>query len=248
MQHYRFAQLGRQLGIALTLASCSSLANAGLMIDSINVKMTNTTFSARSSEERREIDNARAFDNARSAFDSSFSEQGFCDLSLDALVNVTAQQTCGGTKRNYGAQYTITGTNIGVTEFEFGLDWGRGGFISFASESGTDIVRRTDDVWWSRNWNNSDVIGYSFAEQGDFTLTLLGFEGCCDGINSVQYRSAAPRSQRAFSNRSLVGPQIEPLEWQALSVNSSSTSQVPVPGSLSLLALGAGLLLRRRRG
>lgn len=238
----------RQFGLACALASCSSMASAGLMIDSITVKMTNTSFSARSTNQLSEENNAVAFDNARSAFDNSFGQQSFCDRSLDALVDVTARQTCGGSKRDYGAQYTITGTNTGITDFQFGLDWGRGGFISFESDGAEgDLLRQTNDVWWSRNWGNGDVINYRFDQLGDFTLTLLGFEGCCDGVNSVRYRSAAFDDIASLSPGSnAVSPvrQNTPVEWTILSVNAS---EVPVPGSLALIALGAGLLLRRRR-
>lgn len=244
----RYIRTFRKLTVAAGLVTCSTLANAGLLIDSINVQMTNTTFSARSAAERQENDNARAFDNARSAFNRSFSEQGFCDQALDALIDVTARQTCGGSKRNYGALFTITGTNTGVTNFEFGLDWGRGGFISFDGANGSDLIRRTDDVWWSRNWGNRDVIDYRLDQQGEFTLTMLGFEGCCDGINSVRYRNTPIGNglpgESNTNNIVFPQPQDTSLEWQTLAINSSS--EIPVPGSMALLALGSGLLFRRR--
>ncbi|EED32109.1 PEP-CTERM putative exosortase interaction domain protein [gamma proteobacterium NOR5-3] len=218
----------------LTLATCSSLASAGLVIDSINVQMVSTTFTARhlggTDEER--------YTAALNAFESS--EGSVCSQDLGALEGVSYSGTCGGGKRNYGALYTITGSLSGGAEFQFGLDWGRGGFI-FADSAGAPLDYFNEDIWWSKNWGNSDVKSYVLADAGDFSLTLLGFEGCCDGINSAQYRTWETPEISSFSE----SPQIpvgNASEWSTLEVNA-----VPVPGSLPLMAVGALLLWRRRQ-
>lgn len=212
-------------GLALT--ACTSLASAGLVIDSINVQMVNTTFSAR---------NLTGTDQERFAVASSafeFSEGSVCSKNLTAFEDISYRGSCGGTRNDYAALYTITGSLSGGAEFQFGLDWGRGGFV-LANSSGAPLDYINDDIWWGGNWNNSsEIISYSLQDVGDFSLTLLGFEGCCDGINSARYRSwdSTEASQR--------GPQ---SEWATLAVNA-----VPIPGSLPLVAMGALLLWRRRQ-
>ncbi|GAB5412486.1 MAG: hypothetical protein Cons2KO_00890 [Congregibacter sp.] len=200
----------------------------------------------------RGIDNDIAYNNARSAFDDSYRTDSFCNQSLDALVDITAKTTCGGSGRDYGSLYTITGRNEGVTEFEFGMDWGRGGFLSLDIGGESELFRLDEDIWWGRNWGNSDVFGLTLGEMGDFSLTLLGFEGCCDGINSVRYRSIATEGslfETSFTapgsrsrGRELQSLASDPGQWRALEVND-----VPLPGSLPLVALGGLLLLQRRR-
>ncbi|MFT4767060.1 MAG: hypothetical protein ACI8RN_000184 [Glaciecola sp.] len=215
---------------SLTLATCSSFASAGLVIDSINVQMVSTKFSARNLTDT----NDQKFATALNAFESS--ESAVCSEDLDAFEGVSYRGTCGGGKKNYGALYTITGSLIGAAEFEFGLDWGRGGFI-LADSKDTSVDYYNEDIWWAKSWTRaSEVKSYVLTDVGDFSLTLLGFEGCCDGINSARYRTwdTAQTLQRSRPP--------EPTQWQTLKVNA-----VPVPGSLPLMAIGALLMWRRRQ-
>jgi hypothetical protein len=222
----------------LTLAASTSFANAGLVIDSINVKMVNTQFSARNLAGN---DDADRFATALADFNSI--KGPICDQNLDALEGVSYRGTCGGTRNDYGALYTIKGSLTGTAEFEFGLDWGLGGFIG-ADFDGAPVDYINDDIWWSNSWSNGDVLSYSFADVGNFTLTLLGFEGCCDGTNSARYRTSVSSPMvRIAANRDQTTQAEDSFgNWQTLEVNA-----VPVPGSLPLMAVGALLLLRRRQ-
>ncbi|EAQ97508.2 MYXO-CTERM sorting domain-containing protein [Congregibacter litoralis] len=217
-----------QLVAGLTIAAFSGLANAGLVIDSINVQMVSTEYSARDLGG----DNGDRYDAALDAFNSSEGE--VCSKDLEAFEGISYRKTCNGTREDYGALYTINGSLSGSVEFEFGLDWGLGGFI-LADYEDAPIDYYNTDIWWSKNWNNSDVLSYEFSDVGSFSLTLLGFEGCCDGINSARYRTfETSQTARTTGQTS--------TEWQTLRVNA-----VPVPGSLPLMAVGALLLLRRRQ-
>jgi hypothetical protein len=219
----------------LALATCSGMASAGLVIDSINVQMVSTTFSARNLKENEEDDN---FAKALSAFESS--EGTVCSKDLDAFEGVSYRGTCGGTRNDYGALYTITGSLTGGAEFEFGLDWGRGGFI-LADFEDAPINYIDDDIWWGKNWKNSkEILTYSFADVGKFSLTLLGFEGCCDGINSARYQTWDAPEISLFNEEEPVRNNLS--EWNTLEV-----TDVPVPGSLPLMAIGALLMWRRRQ-
>jgi hypothetical protein len=245
-----------KLVASLALATCSSWASAGIIIDSINVKMAKTPF---------RVGSTQSYDSARADFDTAFSgSAGYCDLALEAFTGIESRKTCGGSDGGFGALYTITGTNNGTTSFEFGLDWGRGGFLVTETQSGTSIEKVTQDIWWAKNWDNS--LEYTLSEQGRFTLTLLGFENCCDGINSARYKNSYIRSGEllqdvpagvAFDTKPGISGANQPLpvddqwasttllpledQWQDLRVNA-----VPLPGSLPLLAVG-GLILWRRR-
>ncbi|WOJ92541.1 PEP-CTERM sorting domain-containing protein [Congregibacter variabilis] len=216
----------------LALATCSGIASAGLVIDSINVQMVSTKFSARNLKGTGDENFAKALN----AFESS--EGSVCNEDLDAFEGVSYSGTCGGGKRNYGALYTIAGSLTGAAEFQFGLDWGRGGFI-VADSKDASVKYFNEDIWWAKNWNKkSEVKNYVLEDVGKFSLTLLGFEGCCDGINSAQYRTWDTNTVQTLQRSRLP----EPSEWQTLEVNA-----VPVPGSLPLMAIGALLMWRRRQ-
>jgi hypothetical protein len=82
----------------------------------------------------------------------------------------------------------INGYNTGASEIQFGTDWGRGGYSAVVAGGTSDVQKYTDDIWWGRSWNNSDVLSFNFAEQGAFSLILLGFEACCNGRTSARTR------------------------------------------------------------
>jgi len=240
-------------------------AGAGVIINSIDVTMVSTNYDARSRRASAEA----AFASALSAFDNATT---VCSQELSAMTDVTYRGTCGGGRSNFAAKYTITGSVEGSALFEFGLDWGRGGFIS-ATGSGeeTALTYLNEDIWWRENWNNEDVKGRSnkpaaailLTDMDQFTLTLLGFERCCDGVNSGRYQhfwnpspitianetgpatifSDPLASTPGFQTSNL--PRLPNADWNTLAVNA-----VPAPASLPLVALGALLLTltRQRRG
>lgn len=237
--------------IALTLSAGS--ANAGVIINSIELTMADSEFSARAGSSDLTGNLQNDFDSATEAVTGG---GRLCSQSLEAFDGVTASGNCGLGTRNNGAMYEISGSTSGSTLFQFGLDWGRGGFLSVASSAsqGSDIVGIGDDIWWARSWVHGDVINYVIAEQSSFTLTLIGFEGCCDGINSARYTvlneddtlMSLTGAAQSRAIRQMMGGVEQGTQWTTLAVNS--VNAVPVPGSLPLLALGAGLLALRRNG
>jgi hypothetical protein len=144
-------------------------------------------------------------------------------------------------------------------------------------------VYLNEDIWWNGNWNHEDVKGRGrqaaasivIPASDSFTLTLLGFEGCCDGINSGRYQSLAHgltpflRSETGadpigvesstgwMGNRGGSDP-FSPLAFDASNAGivadpegwtALAVNAVPAPASLPLFGLGAALLVfgRRRR-
>lgn len=76
--------------------------------------------------------------------------------------------------------------NIGTWGFEAGLDAGYG--ASFFIDD-TLIVNRTDNLWWKKQWNNSDVVrAHDVAlDAGKHTGQVYWAENCCNGPSSVRF-------------------------------------------------------------
>ncbi len=218
--------LFKQLATGVATMVLAASAQAGLIINSIDLIMVDSTYNSLPLVGTDEDTALEALiDGIVTPAENP--DNIICDISLDALEGITARGTCGADDRNdIGSLYFITGTATGAAELEFGMDWGRGGFAAVSREGlGLEsLIRLDEDIWWRNNWSNSDVFGLSITGPGDFQISLMGFEGCCDGNNSARWRATDG-------------------EWQVLAVNA-----VPVPGALSLLALGlCGLSLFRRR-
>ncbi|GEM_PF-3314733 len=237
-------------GGALCILGAS--AQAGVIIDSISLEMVDTNYS-RNTRVAQEL----GFEAANDLFSTNTS---LCSQSLDALTGISLRGTCGIRTNGYASRYVVEGQVAAPTIFQFGMDWGQGGFVSVEQNGRTDTRLDSSDIWWSKRWSHGDVLNYMITEPGDFTLTLLGFEHCCDGINSARYLELSfpdegpssqslgddapelglwPNRNNAAFNAQLVG---DLNDWTALEVNA-----VPAPGSLPLLALGALFVWQRRR-
>ena len=81
----------------------------------------------------------------------------------------------------------------------------------------------TEDVWWRYDWNDPDVFTttFDFTASDSYTLTWVGFEGCCGGSSTLRF------STEGGLFTALTSDAIRPL-------------LVPKPSSASLLALGLG--------
>jgi len=197
-------------------------AQAGLLVNSVDMSVAHSTF---------RVTDVNDFAGAQSAYELAFAGDPICAIPLATFNRVGAATTqCGGPKRNTVAAFSISGYNSGNTELEFGLDWGRGGYVSLAVDGAPAVVDKyNEDIWWGYNWRSSDVLSLNINATGSFDLLLLGFEGCCNGTNSARWRSNGG-------------------DWQVLSVNSVAAAAIPAPPVQWLLGLGLlGLVFQSRR-
>jgi len=98
-------------------------------------------------------------------------------------------------------------------DFRFGLDAGLGAEFYL---DGVQAAKRSDDVWWSNNWNNSDVVTFSLAPliaNASTVLEIFWAERCCNGANSGQFSIDNGHTWMALSTQNL--EQLSPVPLPA---------------------------------
>ena len=148
--------------------------------------------------------------------------------SLDAISH-------GALFRSYAGFAMKTTVSFGVATagdwlFRAGVDFGFGGAMLF---DGVAVDFKGSDMWWEHNYNNPSPYfsATSALAAGNHVLTIVGFEGCCDGGQQVQFMRAGSNAFTSFS-----------------SADQLDAATIPEPASISLALLSAGLLgLSRRR-
>jgi len=152
-------------------------------------------------------------------------------LGLDDVANNVYG---GGARRDYSMlmQTTLEVGVAGEYTFQVGTDWGRGGAAALVDDHTGEIVSElvlVGNLWWSYDWEDADVFTTTFDfEAGDaYTLTWVGFEGCCGGSTSVRFS-------------------VDGGAYQPLTSSNMEGYLAPEPGPALLLLLGlAGLASTR---
>lgn len=215
--------LSAKVGTALATLAFAAGAQAGLL--TFDYSVTGINYSVNGSENAADLLNAH---NAGSTI---------CSGSADGFVSTGPRQNCGTTSRtDYSLQLhtEFDLANASNLRFQTGADWGRGGGLILTDRnSGARSVYdvTSDDIWWNRDWNNSDVfITELNLDSGAYALTWIGFEGCCAGETTVRYS----HNGGGFMD-------FTRANFQAL-------TSVPEPGTVALLSIGlAGFALLRRQ-
>ncbi len=96
--------------------------------------------------------------------------------------------------KNFGAYsetfFEVKPSEAGLWSVRYGGDFGRGGGLYV-----DDVALEEDwntDLWWAYNWGHPDVLeGAISLTAGYHRLEVIGFEGCCDGGITVQFKKPA---------------------------------------------------------
>lgn len=127
--------------------------------------------------------------------------------------------------------FYVAPADAGLWDFRFGGDYGYGGGLYV---DGVALEERwNDDLWWSVNWGNADVISGSISlAAGYHRLSTLGGEGCCDGSMGLQFRKPGG-SYQDFNTTNLtlgarqcpVGPE---LSWSQSAITPNTATPAPL--------------------
>lgn len=169
--------------VIISTAMYSNLAHAGLMVNSIDMEVRNSSFNYQGGYSITQLQNE---------FYQGGSE--ICSISLENIDRVGSRQSCDGPGRNFATLISIDLVSGGDTKIQFGPDWGRGG-VFFTDSHSEDF---TGDRWWAYQWNNPAVIEVDINE-GARTVNFLGWEGCCAGGNSARFSTDGGESWDLFS-------------------------------------------------
>lgn len=98
----------------------------------------------------------------------------------------------GGAAANIATRYTVTITSLGASEMavRFGPDYGKGGVMML---DGVIVASDTADIFWNGYWDDPRQFFQATLPLTDglHTLTVVGFENCCDGWPGAQYNLGA---------------------------------------------------------
>lgn len=114
-----------------------------------------------------------------------------CKFITD-FTNINNQNSFpSGKNSDFGAYsesyFEVKSGEAGTWGIRYGADFGRGGALYV-----DDLALEEDwnaDLWWNNSWTNPDRLEGSInLSVGYHKLEVLGFEGCCDGGITVQFK------------------------------------------------------------
>jgi hypothetical protein len=207
----------KMTAIALALAATFGAAQASVI--QVETATGSTPFLA----------NAGAYQAAVAA---ALAGPGYMAAAPASLDYISHQGLFGG-NTNFAMKTTV---NFGVAtagtwSFRAGVDFGMGGAMFL---DGTAVDFKANDMWWAGSYGDASQFFASSGAlaAGNHVLTVMGFEGCCDGGQQVQFmRSTGLAGFASFGA-------------------DDGLAAIPEPATLGLAFAGLGLLglSRRRKG
>ena len=139
--------------------------------------------------------------DARTAFNNSNDRSS--DYGCGFITNfdgITNRSQFGNSQRDFAAYsesyFKVENEKKETWEFRYGADFGYGGGLYV---NGVPLEEQWgDDLWWANSWDSENQIlrGKIKLASGYHKLEILGFEGCCDGGITVQFKSLEETGQR----------------------------------------------------
>jgi PEP-CTERM motif len=158
---------------------------------------------------------------------------GYGSTSVSLYDGVSNHSLFGGPTTNIAFKSVIDFgvSTAGAWDFRFGVDFGGGGAV-FLDGVAQDF--RNTDMWWAGSYgDSSQFLAFSSnLATGNHQITLVGFEGCCDGGQQAQFRAANSNTFQTFGAN-----------------DGLNVTAVPEPESYAMLLAGLGLMgtVARRR-
>jgi hypothetical protein len=142
---------------------------------------------------RFSISNPGNLNQARTAFNASNDQNS--DYGCKFITNfdrITNRSQFGNANSNFAAfsesYFLVKPGESGRWGFRYGADFGRGGGLYV---DGNDLEEQwRDNLWWANSWDRENQVlqGNIVLNGGYHKLEVLGFEDCCDGGITVQFK------------------------------------------------------------
>jgi hypothetical protein len=162
------------------------------------------------------------------AVDAALLDASYATQFLSSYDSVSHQGLFGGNS-NFAFKSSIQFDVASAANFGFraGVDFGLGGAMFL---DGVAVDFKSNDMWWAGSYGDSSQFFATAGAlaAGSHTLTIVGFEGCCDGNQQVQFQQAGG-------------------SWTSFGSNDGLAAVVPEPASVALLLTGIGLIGATRR-
>lgn len=163
------------------------------------------------------------------AVNAALTGGSYASQFITSYEAVSHQALFGGNS-NFALKSTISFDLASAGQFDVraGVDFGLGGAMFL---DGVAVDFKSNDMWWNGNYGNPSQFFASsgMLSAGSHTLTIVGFEGCCDGNQQVQFLQTGGN-------------------WTSFGANDGLVGVVPEPASVALLLAGLGMIgVSRRR-
>lgn len=132
---------------------------------------------------------------AEAAFESGNSNaNGYGCASVDAFTNLSNRNLFSPPSRDSDIAlfaevfFDVTAATAGTWDFRYGADFGLGGGLYV--DDVTLEEAWNSNLWWNYDWNNSSEVlqGSIDLAPGTHSLRIIGFEDCCDGGLTAEFR------------------------------------------------------------
>lgn len=142
---------------------------------------------------RNSTSNPNNLTQALAAFDASNDQDSRYGCGfITNFTGITNRSQFGNANSNFAAfsesYFLVDSGEAGRWEFRYGADFGNGGGLYVDGIALEEQWR--DNLWWANRWNRANEVlqGRITLTEGYHKLEVLGFEDCCDGGITVQFK------------------------------------------------------------